>query len=258
MSNIISVKDESEFRNLIYEFLALESSSITYAPEVDDLYHLYSLVRRKLVTSVLEYGSGWSSLAIHVGLLENRASFAQEFEGVVRHPNLFQHLIIDADERFLNITLQRLNKLKSDCQIIPVSADCEVVNDTVANWNYLPNFVADLVYVDGPDDNQIKGNFKNWTYGGNFTTPIFEDLITLEPYFWPESLIVFDGRTAHARYVKNKFRRNWNFMHDPFGDRSIFRLDEPPFGEVSAEFLKIRLQCTRLTSGKEKPEYLRN
>ena len=79
------------------------------------------------------------------------------------------------------------------------------------------------------------------------------DLIMLEPFFWPETLIISDGRTANARFLESRFKRNWQVMHDPFGDRTIFRLNETPFGEISSEHISFRLLQSKVTQAKEAP-----
>ncbi|MFZ4819970.1 MAG: hypothetical protein ACOYLU_15100, partial [Limisphaerales bacterium] len=63
-----------------------------YEYEIDDLFHLYSTVRKASCVSVLEFGSGWSTLVLALGLHENAEVFGAEHLRSVRHPNPFQLL----------------------------------------------------------------------------------------------------------------------------------------------------------------------
>jgi hypothetical protein len=264
MKHIIKVKSKGEFVDFIENFHSPEEDVDFYKPEIDDLYFLYELTRKKVVVSVLEYGSGWSSLALNLALFENRQSFDSTFTNIVRHPNLWSHLIIDADKVFLDKSISRINGRQYLLGATGIQAICEITEESdgstevVASWSHLPKLVPDLIYVDGPDDNQIVGSHKTFSYGADFMPPIFNDLIKIEHFLWPETLIVFDGRTAHARYLLDRFHRNWNFWHDPFGDRTIMRLEETPFGEISAKHMSQRLECSKVLNEKEKPVFMRS
>lgn len=79
------------------------------------------------------------------------------------------------------------------------------------------------------------------------------DLLYLEPFFWAESYIITDGRTASARFLEMRLQRNWQVLHDPFGDRTIFRLAETALGLVSEQHLAFRLRASRELTIKEIP-----
>ena len=71
--------DKIAFQTLIEKKLEQESSN-SYQPEIDDLFFLYSLVKDKVVTSILEYGSGWSTYALALALNENSINFGEGFK----------------------------------------------------------------------------------------------------------------------------------------------------------------------------------
>lgn len=79
------------------------------------------------------------------------------------------------------------------------------------------------------------------------------DVLYLEPFFWPESYIITDGRTANARFLEMHLKRNWQVLHDPFGDRTIFKLSETALGLVSEQHLNFRLNVSRNLREKETP-----
>ena len=63
--------DSIAFKKTILSRASLTPEIHAYDPEMKDLYFLYCVVREKAVVSVLEFGSGWSTLALAIALQEN-------------------------------------------------------------------------------------------------------------------------------------------------------------------------------------------
>jgi hypothetical protein len=214
------------------------------------------LVREKAVVSILEFGSGWSTLALSIALQENLIDFGEAHLRSIRHPNPFQLLTLDASEKWQGIALARLTKderlLVSPKVVTPTLSQFDGV---LCHFNdYVPNFTPDLIYLDGPDHDQVTGEESGFKYDERFTPPMSGDLLKIEPYLWPETIIVADGRTSNVRFLESRFKRNWQVMHDPFGDRSLFRINEPAFGIISEEHINFRLTQSRLLQDKENPQ----
>ena len=256
MSNL-SILNEKEFELKLFADSTIDENS--YPPELNDLYYIYRLIRDRVILSVLEYGCGWSSKAINIALEENFRDFSDLFNSnFIRHPNKWCHLIIDANEGYIEKTLDRFSpkKIKTEAiKAIPTISNTE--SSPVFYWDYLPNFSPDLIYIDGPDDNQIVGTFRFFKYENSFTPPIFSDLLRLEPFLMPESILLFDGRTSHVRYVQRNFKRNWETYTDPFGDRTVMRLDESPLGPINRTIINTRIEASQLLLSKEKPQMTR-
>jgi hypothetical protein len=248
--------DLSAFKELLLAREDSNSETPAYRPEVNDLYFLYCLVREKAVVSILEFGSGWSTLALSIALQENLIDFGEAHLRSIRHPNPFQLLTLDASEKWQGIALARLTKderlLVSPKVVTPTLSQFDGV---LCHFNdYVPNFTPDLIYLDGPDHDQVTGVESGFKYDERFTPPMSGDLLKIEPYLWPETIIVADGRTSNVRFLESRFKRNWQVMHDPFGDRSLFRINEPAFGIISEEHINFRLTQSRLLQDKENPQ----
>ena len=255
MNDVRSRQQIADFLNGLSHSLSKTTQKDLYKPELDDLFFLYSFVREKAVTSILEFGSGWSTAVLSLALHENLQSFGKKHQEFVRHPNPFRLLTIDASEKFQKIALARLPaELNS---VIDEVCSTPIINDDLGvishRFDQLPNFTADLVYLDGPDHDQVKGEIRGFSYVDSFTQPMGSDLLYLEPFFWPESYIITDGRTANARFLETRLKRNWQILHDPFGDRTIFKLSETALGLVSEQHLNFRLNVSRNLIEKEKP-----
>ena len=85
-----------------------ERESKLDSPEFDDLYFLYKTTRDSYAVSILEFGSGYSSLVFSIALYQNYLHFGKEYLKQCRHPNAFQLLTIDASRFFLKTSLKRI------------------------------------------------------------------------------------------------------------------------------------------------------
>lgn len=248
--NILPVKDPLEFKTYILSCARerdLNNMDI-YPPEFDDLYSLYSKVREKKSIAILEFGSGWSTLALTLALDENRSSYGKYVTSLIRHPNAYLLMSVDCSSEFQIIALDRIQKPLSSDLIIPVisSAKMTVLNGQVCHlYDEIPPFTADFIYLDGPDCDQVVGDVNGmsvrfgspeYTYG----LPMSGDLLLLEPFMWPGTVIVTDGRGANAYFLKNNFRRQWDYSYDKECDQHIFELLDAPWGGISEELIKFR------------------
>jgi len=231
-------------------------SENAYPPEIDDLYFLYQEVRNLSVVSILEFGSGWSTFALSLALTENLLEFGNEHKQLVRHPNPFKMISIDASKVWQNIALSRLPKAQKDLvQAVTSTPRLTEINGSLCHkFDEFPNFIPDLIYLDGPDHDQVEGEIRSFKYSKDFTPPMSADLLTIEPFLWPETRIIADGRAANVRFLVSRFQRNWEVLHDRFGDRTILRLSEIPFGSVSEDHINLRLRNSRKALSKELPE----
>ena len=65
------------------------------------------------------------------------------------------------------------------------------------------------------------------------------DLLEIEPILLPGTIIVTDGRTANALFLKNNFQRNWKYYYDKKRDQHIFYLNDIPLGTHNEALLKF-------------------
>ena len=56
------------------------------------------------------------------------------------------------------------------------------------------------------------------------------DIIALEHFLQPGTLIIVDGRTANARFLASNFQRKWAHYHSEKWDQHFFELQEKPLG----------------------------
>lgn len=241
--------EKMRFENFVGLLDQQLSGNSAYPPEYDDLYNLYSFVREKSLVSILEIGSGWSTFALALALEENNRSFGSEYLKRVRHPNPFKILSLDASPEWAEVARTRLSDKSSSIVEFHISSSSIVELEGSGGplcslIDSIPFFVADLVYVDGPGPNQVKGDIRSHSFVEPHSLPMSADLLALEPHFWPGTYIMTDGRFANAQFIRTRFRRNWEFLSDPFADRCLFRLAEPELGAINREHLAVRLKAS--------------
>jgi hypothetical protein len=236
------------FEEFVFSFNNIASSDYGqfYEPDFRDLFSIYRKVIDNRVVAIIEYGSGYSTLAMALAMKYNYDVLKPEVDSL-RHPNPFQILSIDSSDYYQKVALDRI---PADLKkfIKPIRSDSRVT--TFAGqichiFDYIPEFTADFVYLDGPDSDQVLGEFNgfhfNWGSDGYaYGLPMSADLLHLEPFFWPGCVIVVDGRGANARFLKNNFRRNWSYEYNEELDQHFFKLQETAWGPISKKFMVIK------------------
>jgi len=79
-------------------------------------------------------------------------------------------------------------------------------------YDKIPDVCPDLIYLDGPDQWNIEGDVHGITTKSVDRMPMSADILLMEPFLLPKTLIVVDGRTANATFLKNNFKRNFESL----------------------------------------------
>ena len=203
-----------------------------YRPELLDLYRLHSFIILNKRLTILEFGSGWSSLVMADALKKNKLKYIDNTENL-RKTNLFEIHSVDNEEKYLNITKDRLNAqgYQNHTCIYSEVLMTEHNGKICTRYRQLPFLNPDFIYMDAPDQfNHIKGKISGLSTAHNDFMPMSMDLILIEHFLTPGTIIVVDGRTANVRFLLSNFQRNWNHHHDFAVDQHILYLDEEPLG----------------------------
>lgn len=236
------IATEQQFNDFLNSFTNDELVSASKAqrenqldpPEFSDLYFLYKTTRESYAVSILEFGSGYSTLIFAIALYQNYLQFGQEYLKKCTHPNAFQLLTVDASPYFLETSIKRIPE-EIQKFVIAHSSEVELfefggAGGQIANrWTDLPNFSPDLIYIDGPDPEQIPTEIKGYKYN-NFSLPMSADVLQREFFLWNGTQIIMDGRGANAEFLRRNLKRDWHYLKDSYNDRHIFRLNSEPWG----------------------------
>ena len=135
-----------------------------YIPELDGLYNLYQYILINKRTTILEFGSGWSTLIFSLALNELSNKFSNEVKQLRRN-NPFELFVIENEKKYMDITKNRILKfnkylkIKKPIKIKYFLSDVEMIkfeNKICTQYSKLPVCNPDFVYLDGPDQFNVK------------------------------------------------------------------------------------------------------
>jgi len=210
--------------------------NIPFPPVAEDLARLHRLIRKRKAFTVLEFGSGLSSIVMADALSKNKADFlAIEEKPELRNRFMFQIFSVESDKQWIKHSqsnfpkhlLEYVNFHYSEIKI-------DTFNGRICHfYDNLPDIVPDFIYLDGPNPKDVKGNVNGMTFQCDERTVMAADLLLMESILLPGTFILVDGRTNNARFLKNNFQRNFEMSWDKDGDLTSFELKEERLGKYN-------------------------
>lgn len=200
-----------------------------YPPELDDLIRLHYLIILRKVTTILEFGIGKSTIIFNDALTKNKKKYEHFVNINLRRESKFECHTVDNQ-------LKWIKKIRSNNNLINVKyhyteVEMGTFNDRACTfYKKLPNVCPDFIYLDGPDQFSVKGSIRGVSTNHQDRLPMSGDILMLEHFLLPGTLIVVDGRTANARFLKTNLQRDWIYCHDKNADQHYFELIEDPLG----------------------------
>ena len=204
-----------------------------YLPDLRDLYNLHRIIIDTKRTTILEFGCGWSTVVMAHALEQNKCDISH-----LRRNNPFELHSVDNEKKWIQRTKKRV---KAHFHYSP--AKMTMWNGMICTeYETLPLINPDFIYLDAPEQFNVKGNINGITTNHKDMMPMSCDILKLENFLTPGTIIVIDGRTANARFLERNLQRNWKYSFKD--DQHTFLLDEPPLGEHNAKQLKFYQMAT--------------
>ena len=204
-------------------------------PKWGDLCRLHWLQLSRKMLNVLELGSGYSTavLAHAAGLLHQH--FAGWAADNLRVETPFHVFSVEEEQRFLEITRARLGEaLAPYVTLSRSSVEMILYDERIATlYATLPNVSPDFIYLDGPSQFATTETLNGFSFCHPARMPMSADILRFEFFLEPGTLILVDGRTANARFLRHYLKRNWAYLHDTEGDVHYFELQEEPLGKYN-------------------------
>jgi hypothetical protein len=216
-----------------------------YRPELDDLYSLYQFILLNKRTTILEFGSGWSSIIFALALNELKTKFIKHIKNLRRN-NPFELFILENERKFLGITKKKLSKfIKKNKLKIKISyCYSDVVmtrfnNRIATEYKKFPLCNPDFIYLDGPDQFNVKGDINGVSTRHKDMMPMVCDILKFEHFYTPGTIIVTDGRAANANFLLKNFQRKWSYKNNKKTDQHIFYLNDSSLGKYNQRQLSF-------------------
>ena len=205
-----------------------------YGPELNDLYRLHQIILKYKRTTVLEFGVGWSTKIIANALLINKKKYSNKIKNL-RFSNAFQVHSVDNLKRYITQTKKRLSNNEKKNTFIKFSQVrmCQYNGIISTEYNELPRINPDLIYLDAPSQFNIKGSINNISTSQVDFMPMACDILKIEYFLKPGTIIVIDGRAANYNFLKNNLQRKWKSFDDFMNDQYFLILNEPTLGALN-------------------------
>lgn len=202
-----------------------------FPPELDDLVRLHQLIISRKVTTILEFGLGKSTVVMAHALLENKKRHQDKIK-LLRRGNAFEIHSVENHQLWIDEVKKIFpEKFESLAHIHHCSLSMGEFNSRICTYyEDIPDLCPDFIYLDGPDQFSPKGSVRGLSTRHQDRMPMAADLLSIEHFLCPGTLIVVDGRTANARFLKCNFQRNWSHRYSKDYDQHFFELLEKPLG----------------------------
>ncbi len=208
------------------------ANTTPFFPDLADLVRLHKTIRQRKVLTALEFGVGFSTLIMADALAKNKKDYEAGIQDLrCLHP--FKLFAVDADQDWIEIARRRIpSHLHEHVVISHSEVHIGTFHDRLCHYfSKIPNVCPDFIYLDGPAGHQVQGEIDGSDFATNLERTVMSgDLLRLEPTFVPGLMIIVDGRTNNARFLKNNFQRNWTVTEDSDADITVFELCEAPLG----------------------------
>ena len=243
----------SFFKRLNFEKIISESNSPNqkinqlemnrqFKPELMDLYRLYQFVILNKRTTILEFGSGWSTIIFAKALNELKQKFSK-YRKFLRRNNFCELFVLENEKKFLNLTKKNLNYFKKSTELCKVHFHFTDLHMTTFNglisteYKKLPICNPDFIYLDGPGQFSAKGNINGINTNHYDLVPMACDILKIEFFLIPGTIILVDGRSANAEFLKYNLKRKWSYVYHSEFDQHVFHLKEKSWGYVNDRLL---------------------
>jgi len=214
-----------------------------YPVEMDDLIRIHYAIRKFRIITAIEIGSGKSTAVIADALKKNKKDFELFVSKELRKNNSFELHSVETSEFWANEVLNNMpNSLKDFCTMHIVSCKMDEFNSRICTtFDNFPNVCPDFIYLDGPDQYAPSGDINGIGTQHPDRMPMVSDLIKIEPFLLPGTVIMVDGRTANARFMKNNFQSKWSYRHYEDIDIHVFVNIEQPLGRYNKKELDFKM-----------------
>ena len=215
-------------------------------PDFADLYRIYKFITLNKRTTVLEFGSGWSSLIIAEALKKNKLNYNNKIKNLRRN-NPFELFILETSRKYLNISKKRIKNfykkkkqksIKVNWTLSKLKMD-KINGHICTKYNKIPLCNPDFIYLDGPSQFDIKSSSNNFTTAHKDLMPMEGDILSIEFFLIPGTIILSDGRSANVEFLMENFKRKWYHKRLKKEDQHLLILADNSLGKLNDRLIKF-------------------
>ena len=213
-------------------------------PILDKLFFLIEIVRLNKRINILEFGSGWSTIVFSKTLNENKEKYFKHVKSKIRRNDPFKMICVETYKKFSDLTKKTHKKIFSgkinNVKYFVTKAQMTTYNNKICTeYINLPLFSPDLIYLDGPDQRNVGKKINNINTNLTDFFPMSCDVLKIEYFLTPGTILIVDGRAANVQFLKDNFSRNWAYKYVKYCDQHVFVLIEKSLGKYNDNQIKF-------------------
>jgi len=176
-------------------------------------------------------------------LSKNQEEYGEYVEKNLRRNNPFELHSVDNEKRFIEIAGGRIpSELKSNVKFYHSDVKMTMWNGRIATeYEKLALINPDFIYLDAPDQFAVKGEVNGINTRCKDMMPMSCDILKIEHFLTPGTIIAIDGRAANARFLRCNLQRGWTYEYDKICDYRLLELKEEPLGKYNEKQIKFCL-----------------
>lgn len=214
-----------------------QANTTPFPAEYDDLVRLHYLCTSRRCLTVLEFGVGKSTAVLASALCVNKQKDAEWVRVNLRTANPYELHSIDNYQSWVDhvsLSIPSYISRQGICHFHCATVQMGTFLDRVCTYySLLPDISPDLIYLDGPDQYSPTGDIRGITTRHPDRMAMAADILAIEHFLQPGTLIVVDGRSANARFLACNLQRHWAYCHSEEWDHHFFELQERPLGPLN-------------------------
>ena len=229
--------------NSFYREKNVDKPFIPYPIDVNDLVNLHKTILKRKVFTVMEFGIGYSTIIMADALLKHKKEYDKLTEKPhVRVNDMFKIFSIDTNNLWIKNFEEKIKKfpeIKDIIEVVYSDIHINTFNGRICHfYDNLPSINPQMIYIDGPDTKDVKGNINGFTFNNPDITVMSGDPLLIEPILIPGTIIIFDGRKNNSYFLKNNFQRNWKYTKNQELDIDTFELIDESLGIYNTNMLE--------------------
>lgn len=235
LDKLIDFKENIDFQEGVFDAVS-GTLEIPFPPEPADLVRLHKYIRARKCFTILEFGAGYSTIAMADALQKNQEDWDKlSPKPEIRNRFMFQLFSVDSSKKWIDSLKTRFpHHLLDRVHFYATEVEIGTFNGQLCHYcTNLPDIVPDFIYLDGPFPKDVKGNINGLSFQCDERTVMAADLLLMESIFLPGTFILVDERTNNARFLEKNFTRKHEVKWDREGDVTTFELIEERLGKLN-------------------------
>ena len=143
-----------------------------------------------------------------LALVETLASEAEKLGVDFLYETTASDFFTDENGEVCGVKVRRKNK-----QTEILNGKINYKGKFATEYSKLPLCNPDFIYLDGPDQYNIKKSSNNFTTAHPDLMPMVADILKMEYFLLPGTIMLIDGRGANASFLRNNLERKWGYKY---------------------------------------------